>query len=369
MKKFFLFITLAASGLFFGCKNDLELLAPYKESVSVFALLNPNDSVQYLRVDKVFLGEGNAYTMAMIKDSAYFKPGEITVKLERYLNNVRVFFDSTNFSQFEVICSEIPNTINPGVFNPNQLLYKTNRKIYRNSEYKLIITKNSSGKTFTARTKIVYFNNFPNGSWPTGSTVNPIAPLNLSAKNVVAKYNSMVNAGICGLKLRLYYTEYDFSANPTSKYFDYQLADLYTSKTTGGEEMDFSFAGVGFFNYITKKIPVDPLVEHRTVDSAIYTLSAGSYEFALYNQVNSNSSTLGQEKPIYSNIDNGGVGLFGSRVHYNVSKNFSLPPAFLPVVVKYFIDNLAGCTTTQPLRFWNTSGTTSAADPNKCPVP
>ena len=45
--------------IFNSCKNDLDALAPYKESIAVYGLIDPADSVNYIRVNRVFLGSGS----------------------------------------------------------------------------------------------------------------------------------------------------------------------------------------------------------------------------------------------------------------------------------------------------------------------
>ena len=37
-----------------SCKNDLDVLAPGEESVSVYGIINPNQSVQNIRINKVY---------------------------------------------------------------------------------------------------------------------------------------------------------------------------------------------------------------------------------------------------------------------------------------------------------------------------
>jgi rRNA maturation RNase YbeY len=45
---------------FFSCKNELKINAPYKEIPSIYAVLNPQETIQIIRVNKVFLGDGDA---------------------------------------------------------------------------------------------------------------------------------------------------------------------------------------------------------------------------------------------------------------------------------------------------------------------
>ena len=81
--------------LMLRCSNKLEILAPYKESVAVYGLINQNDTAQYIRVQRVFLGEGNALTMAQNPDSCYYKAGELKVSLQRIKGGAQVGVDNT----------------------------------------------------------------------------------------------------------------------------------------------------------------------------------------------------------------------------------------------------------------------------------
>lgn len=67
---------------FLSCTNELDVTAPYKDTTIVYGLLSPNDSVQYIKIYKAFLGDGNAYTFAQVADSFYFKD-VLTVNLIR----------------------------------------------------------------------------------------------------------------------------------------------------------------------------------------------------------------------------------------------------------------------------------------------
>src|ERR1700761_3566888 len=76
--------------VFFSCKNDIQLNAPYKEYPSIYAVLNAYETVQMIRINKVFLGVGDANQMAKVADSVNYQPGELTVTLTRTLNDYTV---------------------------------------------------------------------------------------------------------------------------------------------------------------------------------------------------------------------------------------------------------------------------------------
>ena len=79
-------VIIAMSAFLAGCSTDFDTIAPWKETMVVYGLLNPNDSIQYIRISKAYLGEGNALMMAQQGDSIYY--GDVLdVKMERILNN------------------------------------------------------------------------------------------------------------------------------------------------------------------------------------------------------------------------------------------------------------------------------------------
>ena len=82
MKLINIFTAAVLLSLLTSCKNDLQLNAPYKEIPSIYAVLNPQENIQMIRVNKDFLGEGDANAMAKVADSVNYKPGELTITLE-----------------------------------------------------------------------------------------------------------------------------------------------------------------------------------------------------------------------------------------------------------------------------------------------
>ena len=83
MKK--LLLLLPVVGLFLAaCSNEFEVTAPWKEVPVVYALISPDDTAHYVRVEKAFLDpEKSALEIAKIPDSIYYPENKITVFLER----------------------------------------------------------------------------------------------------------------------------------------------------------------------------------------------------------------------------------------------------------------------------------------------
>lgn len=342
-------IILLASVLLCGCKNDLQVLAPYKESVSVYGLLDREDTAQYIRVQRVFLGEGNALVMAQNPDSAYYKPGELKVSLQRIRNGVPVSVDNPASSQMEIVLTETYVQLDPGVFNTNQLIYRTKHPLYEDSQYRLLIHNNRTGADFSAAdVKLIgdFSSRLTYGQQQSQLTLS-YGPVNIVPSfggEVICMYGSPTNSGVCGLKLRFYYTEYPLTGSEEVKWTDIDLGIQYTSGSGGGETIDLSYVGDGMLRALAAAIGEDPNVEHRTADSVRYYLNAAGPELALYNQV-STTSTLSQDKPIYTNI-NGGIGILSARRDYYIRKTLSAQ----------CVDRIASDPISCKLRFFGSAG-------------
>ncbi|MCD6068126.1 MAG: hypothetical protein K0S33_2952 [Bacteroidetes bacterium] len=360
MRKIFVFGVLSFVLLVSNsCKNDLDSLAPYVESVAVYGLIDPNDSVNYIRVNRVFLGQGNANEIAQIQDSVYFKPNEASVIVEKYWNNIK--------KQTYVFSETYEVPLQPGTFNTNQLIYKSTQKFKSDSsgkyfEYKLIVKVSETGKEFTATTKLI------EGVTPANSgsalcnagiqncffTQGSYGITTVSNASSNMKFLSPVNAAICGFKMRLYYTTEYLNGTRENKYFDFVQGNQVTSSTGGDEVMDFSFKGLQWYTAVGSGIQNEPNFKEHQADSMGFIFNFGGNEYNLYRTINNISGSFGQEKPIYTNISNGGVGVFSSRTKITVIKkmfNYTGGGSQVNVITQPTVQNLMNSTMTCHLHF------------------
>jgi hypothetical protein len=347
---------LAAGVLFNSCKTDFDLIAPYKESVAVYGLLSQSDSVNYIRVNRVFLGEGDATLIAQNSDSVYFKPGEVSVSVEKYYGSVKK--QTYNFTE------TYEKPLSPGYFNVNQLIYKSIQPFSSDSagkvfEYQLIVRNNLTGMVYTAKTTLVR----DYGS-STCSNITPVSYCVLgsffipglagAAGNVNVKLQTTANARIVNLGVRFYYRDSLFSGAVTPHFVDIKFPNKKASTLAGGEVMDFSFSRETFYNTVGNGIVDDPsIVRSRTADSLVFFVVSGGEELSLYNEINGTTGSFGQEKPIYTNID-GGVGVFSARYTKKAKKayyNCHLGAAQTGVITYGSLDQLAIMPATCHLRF------------------
>ena len=82
MKTKLSYVLLLFTALFSACSTDLDVVGKYKETMVIYGLVDQNQAKQYIKINKAFLGEGNAISYAAIKDSAQYVHA-LNVKLQK----------------------------------------------------------------------------------------------------------------------------------------------------------------------------------------------------------------------------------------------------------------------------------------------
>ena len=80
MKKIAIFLLLI-SVFFMACETDFEVNASWKEVTVVYGLLDQSQQQQYIKINKAYLGEGDALQMASVADSSNYNPEDLEVKI------------------------------------------------------------------------------------------------------------------------------------------------------------------------------------------------------------------------------------------------------------------------------------------------
>jgi hypothetical protein len=357
---------LIAGVAFTACKNDLNVLAPYKETLSVYGLLNADDATQKIRINKVFLGAGDATVMAQNPDSINYPAGALTVTLERYKNGHQVAASATSSANV-ITLTETVVTTNPGDFNTMQRLYITSDKLFKDGDYRLNIKINASAKTFTAQSVIIdsvkpgiakpfIYNPVTQPQHPFPSTTPLGAYIDYSmtaAQGLKIKFLSIPNARLYDVIMRFHYQ--DSLTDGTVNYMtaDYVFNTVKSATTDGGENLDVAFDAIDFYTNLANVINNRPAVtnlRNRGVGYLEYIIYAGSQDLSDFLQVNAPSATIAQDKPNYSNISDG-VGVFASRSRSTLTKDLA----------NVFIDQIAVNHYTCPLHFCNSAGSSNNA--------
>jgi hypothetical protein len=306
-KSFLLFLAAAfvvQSVFLTSCSTDVDLLEEYKPITVVYGLLNSREDTQYIKVNKAFLGEGNALVMAQQSDSSNYQPGELNVILQKV-------HPTTGQVQQTITCLEttaIPK--DDGVFsNPYQLLFYTTTPIDSTSRYNLVISRSSDAATITASTPVVKPITIQQPSSPT-------AQLNLgTTASYFVRWRTGADAKVFNLVMRFHYREYNISAGDTQvKFVDWNLGNQVAPNTSANQDVSIEIGGENLFKFLGAVLPFNAnlIRDFYPTDTVELIITAGAEDFYTYLLVNEPSIGLIQEKPIFTNINNG-VGIFSSR--------------------------------------------------------
>jgi len=350
-----------------SCKNELNVLAPSgEEAVSVYGILNPNDSVQSIRINKIYLTNGDALLAAQDAGQINYDSSELRVSLERYVtnNSTPVLTTVGDPNKKEIILSAKKITTSNGIFNPNQTIWQTKDKLYTNGNYKLIIKLKKTGKEITAITNMidsvksnskpfiyhpVYYpshgNYITTGSNPTPQNAY-IDYSTLTATQKI-KFNSIANAKLYNIVLRFHYIDSLLTGATNTGYVDYQFPELKSSTLVGGEALEVSFLANDFYvnlgNEMAKK--TNSNIKNRRSHYLEYIIKAGAESLNTFLLVNQPSNTIAQDKPNYTNIS-GGIGIFSSSSRSIITHD----------MWNDFIDKIACHPNTNPFGFCTSAG-------------
>ena len=68
--------------IFSACETEFNVNSDWKEVTVVYGLLDQSQDKQYIRINRAFLGEEDAFVMASVADSVNYNPNNLEVLFE-----------------------------------------------------------------------------------------------------------------------------------------------------------------------------------------------------------------------------------------------------------------------------------------------
>lgn len=302
-------VVLGAIFVAFSCKSDFDVTADYKEIPIVYGILNPSDTVHYLRITKAFLGDGDALHYATIPDSS------------SYGANVEVVLhDSASGQSAKDIVFDTISIFNkePGTFYaPGQLFYYSKEKIKEGDLCHLKIKNKLSGhETSSSATMLSGFSFTMPSSY---SKTLEIRRNNQSSLQV--KWNNAKNGRKYQMRIWFYYKEYHQANDTSLAHIVWEFSPVNATSIDGTSETTIKAVNEQFYQTCIRDIPYtdaasEAKVGKRFADHFVIEVAVGDDNFATYLDVNNFTGGLLTEKPVFSNITNG-LGLFaGMGIYY-----------------------------------------------------
>jgi len=334
MNKLKLILLAISTMLLTSCKNDVDINGEWKDVTVVFGLLNQKDTAHYIRVSKAFLGEGDALAFADQFDSLYYHPEQLEVTVAEIVNG--------NQARLFTLVPDLSIPKEEGIFAaPTQILYKFSTPSGNplnagvNYRYRLNVKKIKTGETITAETGLVkqFFLSSPVTS-----------PANLYPGQVTTiKWSTPVNGKLFEVFVRFLYREANpDSTDEVSKFVEINLGRIISERTDGGQELQITKQNREFYQAIKLAIPPATIdnPKIRFADSIVVILNVADDDLNTFLEVNKPSNTIAQERPQFSNIENG-LGLFAARTVLRKSRPIG----------KISVDSLINNPLTQPINF------------------
>ncbi len=331
----------------------------------VYAIITPQESMQMIRINKIFLGEGDANVMAKQPDSVNYQSGELTVWLEHYNNGSKIAAEMVN-GKTEVYFRDSLIQTEPGAFSTTQRVYVCNDRLFSWGQYKLFIKNNHTGNVFKATTNAIdsmpltFLQPF---AWPYLNSAQGYTP---QAGDPFIDYSNQVNSqgvytkAVAGgylhdLTIRVHYYDSVYPAptsNPSGKYFHTYDYVFFPKQLTEQENLGINKFFI--FRFYSKNLFAEMATDVQAhanpaafvgrkmfrVDFMTYAATQEYYDFLQYSAP---SLSFAQEKVLYSNFeDRAALGIFTFKSRSLIAK----------VPANAFIDEFANNKYTCNLNFW-----------------
>ncbi len=320
MNKLHVILILLVSISFFSCETDVDVIAEYKDITIVYGIINPEETTHYLKINKAFLGSGNALDLASDAGNSNYPDGELEIIVQAFNENGTVK-ETYSTAEGTVVKSVDEIVKDPGIFDSDlNVLYKFEEaSINRNYTYKLKIINNKLDKEISTETTIVNSSSVSNPS-----TISKFQFWNSDLSDADSYMNKTfvlttgADIGRVGLALFFNYTQHYTLASgkaSTTHLVKMSLIDVQTTKPTGGEELSWTLEGETFFENISSTVSSPASVtdfSHRELKNISLEFLIAGTELNTFMEVNAPSTSVNQNQPGYTNITNG-LGIFSSR--------------------------------------------------------
>ena len=284
---------------FSACENEVNINADFKETIVIYALLDPEDSIQYIKVNKAYLNVGiGALEAAKISDSLY-------------LDSARVQLKRLSTGQLIICNAEEGPKKDSGIFaNNKNILWVTREKIYPNEEYEITVTNPLT------KTKAVSVTKTVGPAKIRAPFIDQTNIFSVGPEYINVVYVTATNAFSYDVQFHVFYEE--FSTADTGK----KITKMATWKmitnllVANNSDVRRQIPRLSFIQFLQNSITASPNLKHRIKWVGI-TMYGANQTLIDYISVNEPSIGIVQKQADYTNIT-GGYGLFASRCKQSV---------------------------------------------------
>jgi hypothetical protein len=317
MKKYlFSLIPILSILLFTSCKEEVNLIGDFKETAIIYGLLDQSESTHLIKINRAFIGPGNALEIAKIPDSSYFSTVNATIT--EYIGTTKtgkswVLEDTT-----------ITNKSENGIFYaPTEKVYYFTASLNKDATYKLeVILYKGTTKEFTVTGETGLVSGIVSGQSAAGNSFDFLNNDGTLKSNNLS-ITSSGNAAIVNASLKIFFSEYQDNTLLNSISYNWNTGE---SEVSNGSSFSTILSGQMFYEIIRDHVTTNAAINKRKLDSLQIVITGGASEFNNYINANKPSSSLAQSKPNYTNLKvtegNNVVGIFSSRQTLSITKKY-----------------------------------------------
>ncbi|MCX6223655.1 MAG: hypothetical protein NTV01_02695 [Bacteroidia bacterium] len=307
-----------------ACSTDIEINGDGATIPIIYCFLNPDDSIQYLRLSKTFtIPVDNPGQKPSAGELVYSEEPEIDIEEDGSVIKQR-------FYKCDLINGIKKDT---GWFPVEGMqIFATKCKIKPATQYSLVLF-------FQSENRIVFGQTQSFGS--DFRIIDPSVILYREAdlfpgQDYYARFSPVVNAQIYQTTLTFIYDEVR-NGLTERKEFKYKLEPLLIEHQDV-EYLQQKVSGILFFKELSRRLSVDPEVIRKPI-CFNFQISCGGFE--LYKRVNSERNFSAFSEILYTNLDNA-QGLFSSLKHQFINN---------VIISRFTIDSIAMSPLTKHLGF------------------
>lgn len=307
---------------FSSCEDDIQLVGEYKETAVIYGLLDQSESIHYIKINRAFIGPGNALEIAKIPDSNYFE--NVYATISEIINN-----DTT---RVWVLDDTLLDTK-----DENGIFYAPTEKVYyftdasqgplnTDATYQLdVIINKDLPNSFSVSGKTELVHGLTSGQSQVSSSFNFIdSDGNLKTTSVIVSNTG--TSAIVNATLGIDFYEYTNNVIQDSVSIIWNTGE---SEVTPNTSFSTSAQGQTFYELIRDNCTSNTAIDKRRLKSITIKLTGGSEDLVNYMNANKPSSSIAQAKPVYTNLtvtnDRNVVGIFSARQTVTIVKQFSVP--------------------------------------------
>jgi hypothetical protein len=326
-----------------SCETDIAVIAPKRDVTIIYGLLEANQFRHYIRINKAFVGEEAAAEMAMQNGINEYSDSEMAAQIIELEADELTPTGKT----WPLIATKIYSKEEGDFNNDSNKVYYFDANLDVDKTYKIECLVNIEGeepKTVTAVTNLLGNKsadggieqirlNKPrlsgNSSTNGGSdrTNDEVAFVNNTdfAPGFEVAWTATDGGALYTSYFRLYYRDYDLNTNTVS--LDSVTLSV-GSKNFEGKQGQVTFPGVNtkdYYSSLGRRVEdldtaVVRNIKRVVSDTLQFFLEIGNKELTTYIEVNQPTTGVVQERPEYTNVENG-IGIFASRLVVSTRSN------------------------------------------------